>query len=134
MRASSAVVLLLATYSVTASASDFVQTQCTVDPPGDVWLRLEAADRRIRTLSFSPSAGRVMFKGTTLSDFKWVANYKSFKEFSFLRSTAKSASGQLVLTSRDGSSKEVGTIELSCWLRIVEAVDNAVSTRIKDGA
>ena len=132
MRAALCYAFILVAFSATASASEFVQTHCSADSSGNVFLRLKAADRRLRTLSFSPST--VMFKGTTFHDLKWVADYNSFKEFSLSRSGPKVATGELVLTARDENSKEIGTIDLACWRLIVKAVNNAVPTHINNGA
>jgi hypothetical protein len=127
--------LSVITLSAGAAEARFTQSSCDLQSSGSLYLRLEAPDRRIRTLWFEPGAGgSVSFKGTTLSDLKWVAAYNSFKEFVLVSREPKATSGVLVLVAHNGTTKEIGSVARACWQRMESVVHGAVPTRVASGS
>lgn len=106
-----------------AGNSDFVQSYCQVTATGTLELRMTSTDGAMRTISFSqPASGGVAFKGTTLSDMKWVAKYSQFKELVLHKPKADSVVGQLTMVGSGWDRKVVGWVSPSCWVQITEHV------------
>jgi hypothetical protein len=116
-----------------AGNSDFVQTYCQVTPTGVLELRVNNADGAMRTISFSrPVSDSVIFKGTSLSDMKWIAKYSQFKELVLHKPKADSVVGQLALVDSSSGRRVLGWVSPSCWAQLTEHVSGAVVTRIQN--
>jgi hypothetical protein len=117
-----------------AGDGDYVQSRCELRESKELDLRLSTARKASRNLTFSPpSLGGVMFRGTTIDDMKWMADYPKFKEFVFVRPETASISGMLVLVDVKSNSKHLGWITSECWKLVRQVVDGAVPTRVQAG-
>ena len=76
----------------------------------DSWFSIEfqATDGRVRRVTIAAIDHSLKFKGTTLEDFKWVADYERLKNLEI------DSDSQLWIHFIDGRSKPIGTVEPQC--------------------
>jgi hypothetical protein len=130
VRAAVLSLLIAASLPAQAAGTDFAQSRCELSAsPHRLDLRLSASDRSARNVSVSN--GQVAFVGTTLSDMKWVADLKSFKELVIELPEKSSVVGMLTFVASSGSAKEMGWVTQECWQKIELAARGHVNTRVQ---
>lgn len=128
-------VALSASFAATAASdTEYVEYECTVRADGTLWIQLRSLSGANRSLGVGAGASSsISFKGTTLSDGKWISPYGNFKEFIYRSPRESSPVGMLELVSAKGNTKALGWVSPSCWKRIGEITNGAVPTRSQGG-
>ena len=123
--------------TATAADSEFIQQRCekVAAENGDQFLLKFVAQRASRTLSFEQGeAGSVVFKGTTVSDMKWVGGNRNMKELIFSMPKSDAVAGQLTLIHKHSGAKVLGWITPHCWSALSEFLAGSIPTRRRDEA
>jgi hypothetical protein len=130
VRAALVLFLIAASLPARAGGKDFAQSRCELSAsPHRLELRLSAGDRSARNVTVSN--GQVFFVGTTLSDMKWVAELKDFKELVIEYPERSSVVGMLTFIASSGSGKEMGWVTQECWQKVELAARGHVNMRVQ---
>ncbi|MDK9683216.1 hypothetical protein [Pseudoalteromonas shioyasakiensis] len=109
MKYLSVVLFSLIALGCSADESEFTQTDC--DYLNEDYLIVSVSSNSARrALSIGNSA--LTFKGTTLKDMKWLAEFSDIQSVSFENEVA------LKITLKSGFSKSIGTVSSSCRVLI----------------
>ena len=92
-----------------SAESEFIQTDCEYLNV-DYLIVSFSNNSASRTLSIGNSA--LTFKGTTLKDMKWLAEYSDIQSVSFENEVV------LTITLKSGYAKNIGTVSDSCKVLI----------------
>lgn len=115
-----------------AADAEYVATMCEVQPDGALWLQLRTLSGAGRSITVDAGTNTIIFKGTTLSDGKWISTYKSVKEAVWRSPGEGSIVGMVELVS-DHGAKALAWVSPACWQRLREATNGALVMRIQVG-
>ena len=108
MRSFAYISIFFLPFIMSCNSSRYDETMCKTIDASMLAIQFRTSDSEVRTLTINPNGNTLTFKGTTLSDMKWVASFDSVKAFKI------SERSELSIQFTDGHTKSVGTITQEC--------------------